>query len=186
MLTAGILLVSLTWKNELTLDEYREFYASPDYDCQYEKVIGGYKVQLKYRPTELHIASRVENKEERDSLIKENSSVAFFDMKITALSGVSPIFEGDQSVLEERVMYFLAHVTDDLMLHNDDGEYYLLNHHMERNYNINNSIYIQLAFNRPEHKDFTFTYNDRVLGIGKVNFEIKAKDIDKLPKINTL
>jgi len=186
LLLAGVLLLSFDFRKSLSLSEFEQHYRSVEYEAQYAKEIGNYVVKVKYRPVAYHFGKMSRgDRHIADSLIRENDSVIFFDMKIDGLGANSPLFEGDQQLLEERLMYFMAKVKQDLFLVDEGETYRLLNHHLERNYNITNAINIQLAFSKPKGEAFTFTYNDRMLGMGRLNFAMDQNEIQKnLPRIN--
>lgn len=180
MVVAGASLFMLSFKPRVSYNDFKELYASSEYSGQFKRSIGRYEVKLKYRPSEYHFAKMSSGDETlKDSLLNANDSVVFFDLKLSADGPNSPLFEGDQALLEDRLMYFLSHLRADLWLSDSKAEYRLLNHHLERNYNITHSINVQLAFQKPRDAKYKFTFNDRMLNIGTVNFMVDQKAIDK-------
>ena len=182
----GALLLSFDFRRTMSLQEFQQHYNSAEYEAQFTKEIGGYTVKIKYRPSAYHFGKMSKgNKKLTDSLLAANDSIVFFDMKIDGFGANSPLFEGDQQLLEERLIYFMAKVKHDLFLTDKAQSYRLLNHHLERNYNITGAINLQLAFSKPKGDEFTFTYNDRMLGLGKLNFAMDQNEIQKkLPRLN--
>jgi len=184
LLTCGIL-ISWNWKSSLSLNDFDALYKSIDYPAQYAKTIGGYEIKVKLRPVDYHCALLAKGDHNRaDSLKTSNDSIIFMDMKISGYGENSPLFEGDQEMLEQRLMYFMSFMKNDLRLEDDHGAYGLVNHHAERNYNITNSLSIQMAFKRTQDKSFTFVYDDHVLGIGTIKMKVDEKDLDRIPSLN--
>lgn len=182
---ATLLFVSWGLKSSMTLDDFDRFYKSPEYPAQYAKQVGGYEVKIKVRPSKYHFYKMTNGEIQRaDSLIGVNDSIVFMDMKIVGFGENSPLFEGDQQLMEERLMYYMSFITEDLWLESEDEIYTLINHHVERNYNITNSVSIQMAFHKPVGQDFTFVYNDRMLEIGTMKLKITARDLNKLPNLS--
>jgi len=184
LLTGAALALSFVGQSSMSVMEFSHLYGSAEYPVQYSKRLGEYEVKVKYRPLEYHVARFSRNdKQIYDSLMEVNDSIIFLDFKVAGLRQNSPLFEGRQELLEERLMYFLTHITEDLVLSDSHGTYTLLNHSLERNYNITNALNLQLAFKKPQERSFTFTFNDRMLNIGKVNFMVNERDLEKLPHI---
>lgn len=180
-----VLIVSWGMKATMSLEDFDRFYKSNEYPAQYEKSIGGYDVKIKVRPSKYHCYRMSPNDlQKADSLFVANDSVLFIDMKIVGFSENSPLFEGDQQELEQRLMYYMTFIKEDLWLESEEKVYALFNHHVERNYNITNSLNIQLAFHKPPNGDFTFVYNDRTLNLGAIKIKVQENDLEKIPHLS--
>lgn len=116
------------------------------------------------------------------NLIQESSEQLIFYIRLRDVDNKNLLKKDieDNKFYDERLMYLLGDIKDDFSLLNGTDTISCSIHHFERGYGINPSLNITLAFNKPSKmNDFTFIYNDRLFGAGKLKFHYFSEEINK-------
>ncbi|MBO9702129.1 MAG: hypothetical protein J7604_18110 [Sporocytophaga sp.] len=147
---------------------------------------------LQYKPAEYIVAKECVNKEcskeEIQSRIHELEELYHFNLKITAKDTQEEMLKKNISGTDEyfqRIEYFTSLAENDLKLYtlNDTIDCGL--YHFERSYNMAPYSNMVVGFERKVKtlQDLTFSFDEKVLGIGKINFKIEKDALEKLPTI---
>jgi hypothetical protein len=152
----------------------------------YKKRIKQYKFLLRPLGTEDLVKINYKNQDLSDDQLRELANeykdYCCFKFEILVDGFNAEITEyydknDDKVNYEELVSYYLFGMQNDLKIFGADGNEMPCNiYFFERNYSLLKSNRFIIGFRKPAGENFTFSYNNTYLNIGKVNFLINKQD----------
>ncbi len=165
-------------QKELTAEEYLAYVNNPENGLKKEKEIGDFKIGVKYEPTQF-LLSKQENVEE-----DELSNYEHFQFRMKLKRGGDILLYKESNDMNEvtRINHFGFEAKNDFFIVSNSDTTNCIISHFSRNYNLNPTIDLTLAFNAIDKKnDWQFVYNDHQFNIGTVKFVFKKEDLSNLP-----
>lgn len=149
--------------------------------------LGVYTIGLKYVPSALVAIHQtdVDNIDEQvfDSLINEFNETLNFQLKLGRIDDKSL---NDIVVDEsgETLAYLMGSIQRQFFINDGETEMPCLFHHFERDYGISPDLNFSIVFNRSSDvKDITFIYDDELLNLGPIKFNIPIQSLDESYKL---
>ncbi len=158
----------------------------PEKSTAYEKQLKQFKFKLSPISAEALVKINYRNEalspEETDKVMREYKDYLCFRFEISIDNFKGEITEyydkNDSRADYDKLMsYYLFDMQNDLYLTGDNGEKIPCNLYVfERNYELTKSNRFMVVFKKPQTGNCKFTYDNRYLNIGKVNFLINNND----------
>ncbi len=187
------LFISCTESDKILSEkEFIEWVEDEDNGLTMVKEFDDFIFTLQYRPAEYIVAKECISKdcspEEIQTRKSELEELYHFNLKITAKDTKEEMLKKNISSPEEyfgRIEYFTSHAENDLKLYTSTDTIDCGLYHFERSYNMAPFSNMVVGFERDSIaiEDLTFSFDERVLGIGKINFKIEQETLKKLPSI---
>ena len=176
---------------ELGVPDYLAWVNNSANGLKVAKELNDYKFELLYKPTEFIAINEQRttdvNKELYHNRIEELKDLQYYTLKIETLTGQEMMRSGITSEQEYsyRLQYFSDIAQYNMRLIDGNDTLTCALFHFERNYGVAPYNNIVLAFPKTDNlnNSKTFTFNEQVLGVGKVNIKIDKKDINNIPQV---
>ena len=175
----------------LEIKDYLAYVKNPDNGLKISKDLNEYQFELQYKPVKF-IAINEQRTTQIDTTlfdqrIKELNGLQYYTLKIQALAGKEMMRTGISSEQEysNRLQYFSDLAQYDMRLVDGNDTLTCVLFHFERNYGVAPYNNMVLGFPKIDGKtqSKTFTFNEQVLGVGKVKLKVAKQDINNIPKV---
>jgi hypothetical protein len=181
--------------HSLTVSEYLKWVETGK-KIETTKKVEDYEFKAKYLPREFLAYRDLRNEKPdaqkmRQSIGNYTSSYCMV-LKIATANHDKDVLGNDAQGKEGyygRLQYFISGIQNDLTLCDGIDTLHCTICNFERTYNVSPYLTFYLVFDtkkpQKEHfeHDLTLAYDDRTLGVGKVNLSLDRSDLNSLPKI---
>ena len=176
---------------ELSPARYAQWVENENNGLCVSSMDGDYKFSLQYKPIEYIVAMQQRKPEIAATLLTEEwekmKDMQYFNFKISDGKGKA-VFSSDKIEIEDRMTYLISGMKNDIYLLEGTDTLYCKMFHFENGNGLLPYDNCVLAFdkNEGEQLDKTFLFKGDKLGIDWVKLDIKAKDINRIPKLKTI
>ncbi len=195
MICLLILAVSCN-KRSVSTSEFVAYVDNPSNNLIKEKTIGAVQLKCEFKPTEyVLIRDKYKDLGNMNFQLNENElggieKLNHFYLRLSTTDHVEILKKDIQTEQEyyQRLEYYTNIIQQDLFLVSGGDTIPCKYSLFERNYGSSPNSILLVGFdatNQKEDDDIFFIYDDHVLGIGPVQFEIDSKDLNKIPKLET-
>jgi hypothetical protein len=178
-------------QERLSVEEYISYIKNPENGLNVNKEFNEFEFELIYKPVEF-IAINEQRKLIIDTAwyqqrIKELQDLQYYTLKIASLSGSDMMKTGINTAQEyaNRLHYFSDIAQYDIRLIDGKDTLTCALFHFERNYGVApyNNIVLGFIKKKGKQKTKTLSFDEQVLGVGKVNLKIEENYINNIPQI---
>lgn len=189
--SCSIVILSCGQDSRLSIPDYVGWINNSENGLKSVKELNDYRFELFYKPVE-YIAINEQRTFGIDPVLyskrlKELDGLQYYTLRIESLIGKEMMRTGIHSEHEYsmRLQYFSDLAQYDMKLVDGNDTLTCALFHFERNYGVAPYNNIVLGFQKIKGSvnSKTLTFNERVLGIGKVNLKIEDKDINNIPQL---
>lgn len=191
-----MILLALSGCSEKTVGakDYISWVTNKNNGLKVSKDIGNYSFCLQYEPVP-YVALREQydgkvTNGKLEEAIKERSGFQYFILEISTIDKKTDILKSDLKASGDyytRIQYFSYMMQDDLKLMDGTQTVPCQLFQFERDYGVTPFQRFVLGFPKGKtstgNQDKTLIYDDKVLGINKMEIKIDAKAIDRLPHL---
>lgn len=181
-------------KQQLSPSEYVEWLKTHQEELSVERIVGNYKLRLQYLPVDyLFLMNGDMDQLQKDSLEqfkREHKGIESYLLSISMKDDHpgDPMHTGGngEANYASKFDYFSFRVKDDLQLLAGKDTIPCLVSQFEPPFGISPECRISLSFQGPSDtmiEDRFIQYDDKVLSVGKINFQLKASTINQLPQL---
>lgn len=176
-------------------EEYLAYVDHKDNGLTQVQEFGAYSITLQYRPLIYEAISDMGREsaftqEDLSARLKESEGLEYYLLRIGSTgSGADALMNSINSLrsYDERIAYLISGIEKEVKLVSGRDTFTCMMHHYERNYRMagyHNVLFVFETKQNPEKPEpKTFIYNDQVLGIGRIRFNINTKDIKNIPQL---
>lgn len=178
-------------ESQLSVPDYLSWVNDPANGLKVAKELSDYRFELFYKPVEYIVVNEQRKWEVNPDVftdrMEELKGMQYYTLRIESLTGSEMMRTGISTEQEYglRLQYFSDLAQYDMKLVDGNDTLSCALFHFERNYGIAPYNNIVLGFPKIEGSTAakTFTFNERVLGVGKVNLKITENDINNIPEL---
>lgn len=176
-------------KREVSVQEYIVWVEDEKNGLKVRKEVGEFIFELQYKPS-AYLAAVQNRKKNRinKAQVDAYSGLDHYNLKILSKDSdveMLRVGAGSEGVYQERINYFSFDAQKDLKLTIGADSYECILYHFERSYDLAPFCNLVLGFpgKKPSEKQQNrlITFDDKMLGVGKINLLIKANDIESIP-----
>lgn len=177
---------------ELSVEEYISYIDEKENGLFSIKEVENYVFELQYRPIEYIVALKSKNLNAKEFEQKklELDHLQHFNLKIIAKGKNQEMLRTGTASEQEyqyRINYFSYEAQNDIKLIDGKDTLKCVLYHFERSYNMAPYSNLVLGFAKTkasdEINDKVVSYDDKVLGTGKINIKINSGDIKNIPSL---
>ncbi len=158
-----------------------------------EKEIGDFSFSVQYHPPAYEairgLGKEPITREAFNGSLKEQENLQYYVLRIAASDKKSDVLKlgaMNNSEYTSRISYFTNNVMNDIVLVDGNDTLACVMHHWERTYKMTYYTTLMLPFEtgaKYSSNDKRIIFNDKVLGVGKVQVVISQSNINKVPPI---
>jgi hypothetical protein len=166
-------------KKELEPKAYIAWVENESNGLKISKKLGEYNFTLQYQPSDYFNAKHGISEEVKS----EKDSMQYYTMRIFSEGKGDVLRYGvsDQEY-QDRIQYFSYEFSKDITLIDGKDTLPCILYHFERSYDMAPFNTLVLGFeDRQSKQDKVFSFDDKVLGTGKINLIIQSEDIQRIP-----
>jgi hypothetical protein len=176
---------------ELTPIEYVQWIRDEKNGLKIRKQEGIYMYELQYQPVEYLVILQERSEEITASTLKKEmekrGDLQYFTFKMSSTKGKG-ILSDEDLVIENKDIYLLSGLQQDIMLVEDQDTLKCVMLHFEASNNLVPYDQCVLAFEEPRNPkaDITFLYRTEKYTGGWVEISVKRENINKISKLKTI
>jgi hypothetical protein len=192
-MVCATLLISCS-KKAVDADAYVQYINTPENGLLKKVDAGDFKIEVQLRPAEYmalqELGIDMATKEKLDSMMNGNNQ-EFFLLRIGSNGNKQDaLINGISTEQEyfERIGYLISNIDKDVYLVDGTDTLRCAMHHFERSYHLASYHNVLLVFDGlkqhgGKRQDQFLVYDDKLLGIGKLNIRFDQKSINNIPNI---
>ena len=151
------------------------------------------KAELTYKPSDLIIAQNYKREikakpESIDSLKRSLDKYLYLTLRISQNGQeVENRFVSNEALFNKTLAYLNYEMSEDISMTVSGKSYPVADYFYQRMYGTTGGSVILIAFEKElikEADDFKIAFEDRMLGLGYVDFEFERSDIENIPGLN--